>query len=94
LAPSALAAPAQESRREIDRGQSNVPQGREAVNDDRVSTKAKERFNDDLEEKLKETAGPEIIRWVWSRYTPMAKGTIWEVQMEPYRKMALESLPH
>jgi hypothetical protein len=43
---------------------------------------------------LKETAGPEIIRWIWSRYTPIAKGTICEVQMEPYRKMAMEGLPH
>jgi hypothetical protein len=61
--------------------------------DDRVSDELKARFNDDLAEKLKGPVGPEIIRWVWSRFTPMAEGTVWGNHMKYERERALRGLP-
>lgn len=55
---------------------------------DTINTEEKERFNEDLAERLRGSVGADIIPWIWSRYTQMAKGTNCESYVERYRAMA------
>jgi hypothetical protein len=62
--------------------------GANLYSSDTINTEEKERFNEDLAERLRGSVGPDIIPWIWSRYTRMAKGTNCESYVEHYRAVA------
>jgi hypothetical protein len=49
---------------------------------DQISIEEKDLLNNELAEKLRGTVGPDIIPWIWSRYTRMAKGTSFDVLVQ------------
>jgi hypothetical protein len=56
---------------------------------DHISLGEKEQLNQDMAERLNGASGPDIIPWIWSRYTRMAKGTSSERYVRFYQRLAL-----